>query len=379
MEADEHRALVGRAHDHVADRRRLVVDEAELGLELRDVEGARADQADLLLRREHELDAGVRPALLDDPPRGLDHRHDGRLVVRAEDRPAGVADDAVLADDGLERPLRRHRVEVSAEEDRRPAGDAARQAAEQVPDRRADRRPASSSSTSSPSARSSSIDAVGDRALLARRARDRGELEEERAARGWQISAERCTLSKVDGVAEPLIQATLLGEALDNGPVAVFVVGDDFRYIAVNQYACTSSATPARSCWRCSARELAPELDLDEQLDSAAVRARLERQARSCGARTAAGRDRVPRPRGAGRRDAALRPVGWPVDGLAEPRAARRRCASAALERGADELAEERRRPRRARLELRVELARDEPRVIGQLDDLDEPPLLERP
>ena len=52
------------------------------------------------------------------------------------------------------------------------------------------------------------------------------------------------------GVAEPLIRATLLAEALDNGPVAVFVVGDDFRHIAVNQYACTSSATPARSCWR---------------------------------------------------------------------------------------------------------------------------------
>ena len=140
VEADEHRALVGRAHDHVADRRRLVVDEAELGLELREVEGAGADQADLLLRREEELDARVRPALLDDPARRLDHRHDRRLVVRAEDRPAGVPDDAVLADDGLERALRRHGVEVRAEEDRRPALDAARQAAEQVPDRRADRR-----------------------------------------------------------------------------------------------------------------------------------------------------------------------------------------------------------------------------------------------
>src|SRR5690348_2872485 len=49
------------------------------------------------------------------------------------------------------------------------------------------------------------------------------------------------------------------------------------------------------------------------------------------------------------------------------------------VERGADELAEERRRPGRPRLELRVELRRDEPGVIGQLDDLDEPSLLERP
>ena len=46
---------------------------------------------------------------------------------------------------------------------------------------------------------------------------------------------------------------------------------------------------------------------------------------------------------------------------------------------GADELAEERRGPGRPRLELRVELAGDEPRVVGELDDLDEPALLERP
>ena len=49
------------------------------------------------------------------------------------------------------------------------------------------------------------------------------------------------------------------------------------------------------------------------------------------------------------------------------------------LQRGGDELAEERRRPRRPRLELRMELRRDEPRVVGELDDLDEPALLERP
>ena len=140
VKADEHRALVGRAHDHLADRSRLVVDEAELGLERRVIEGARTDQADLLLRGEEELDARVRPAFRDDPSRCLDHRHDGRLVVRSKDRPARVPDDAVVADHGLERPLRRHRVEVSAEEDRRTAVEAAREATEQVPDRRVDRR-----------------------------------------------------------------------------------------------------------------------------------------------------------------------------------------------------------------------------------------------
>jgi PAS domain S-box-containing protein len=43
----------------------------------------------------------------------------------------------------------------------------------------------------------------------------------------------------VSGVAEPLIQASLLGEAIDHGPVAVFVADDDLRYIAVNEFACS--------------------------------------------------------------------------------------------------------------------------------------------
>src|SRR5581483_3603411 len=49
------------------------------------------------------------------------------------------------------------------------------------------------------------------------------------------------------------------------------------------------------------------------------------------------------------------------------------------LERSRDELAEERRRARGPRLELRMELRRDEPGMVGKLDDLDEPSLLERP
>jgi PAS domain S-box-containing protein len=39
-------------------------------------------------------------------------------------------------------------------------------------------------------------------------------------------------------VAEPLIQASLLGEALDNGPALVFVADEDMRYVAVNARAC---------------------------------------------------------------------------------------------------------------------------------------------
>jgi hypothetical protein len=179
VEADGQRTLERRTQDHVADRSGLVVDEAELCLERRVVERARAEQAHLLLGREEELDACVRASLLDDPARGLDHGDDRRLVVGAEDRPACVPDDAVLADDGLERALRRHRVEVRAEEDRRPASVATGQATEQVADRRIDLRAGVVLPDLEPERPQLGDHAVGDRTFLAGRARDRGELEEE--------------------------------------------------------------------------------------------------------------------------------------------------------------------------------------------------------
>jgi PAS domain S-box-containing protein len=40
------------------------------------------------------------------------------------------------------------------------------------------------------------------------------------------------------GVSEPLIQASLLGEAIENGPVAVLVADEHGRFVAVNQAAC---------------------------------------------------------------------------------------------------------------------------------------------
>ena len=39
-------------------------------------------------------------------------------------------------------------------------------------------------------------------------------------------------------ISEPLVQIGLVGEALERGPVAVFVFDDDLRYCAVNEYAC---------------------------------------------------------------------------------------------------------------------------------------------
>jgi PAS domain S-box-containing protein len=39
-------------------------------------------------------------------------------------------------------------------------------------------------------------------------------------------------------VSQPLVQASLVGEAIDHGPVLVFVADDDLSYVAVNQRAC---------------------------------------------------------------------------------------------------------------------------------------------
>jgi PAS domain S-box-containing protein len=39
-------------------------------------------------------------------------------------------------------------------------------------------------------------------------------------------------------VTHELVQKSLVGEALEHGPVAVFVADDDGRYLAVNAYAC---------------------------------------------------------------------------------------------------------------------------------------------
>jgi PAS domain S-box-containing protein len=39
-------------------------------------------------------------------------------------------------------------------------------------------------------------------------------------------------------VAQPLVQVSLVGEAIDAGPVLVLVADEEMRYVAVNQYAC---------------------------------------------------------------------------------------------------------------------------------------------
>jgi PAS domain S-box-containing protein len=41
-------------------------------------------------------------------------------------------------------------------------------------------------------------------------------------------------------VAQPLIQASLVGEAIDAGPVLIFVADEKMQYVAVNEYACAT-------------------------------------------------------------------------------------------------------------------------------------------
>jgi PAS domain S-box-containing protein len=40
-----------------------------------------------------------------------------------------------------------------------------------------------------------------------------------------------------EDVSQPLVQASLIGEAIDRGPAMVFVVDEEMRYVAVNQFA----------------------------------------------------------------------------------------------------------------------------------------------
>ena len=176
-EGDLHDHRVRRAEDHLADRPGLVVDVPDAGGEARAVERLGAAQAHLLLRREQELEARVRDSPLDHAAGGLDHGHDRRLVVGAEDRAAGVPDDPVL-DHRLDRPGRRHRVHVRAEEERRPLGRRL-QPRVQVPGIRADLRPGVVLVDLESERAQLRGDAVGDGALLPGWRRQRGEVEEE--------------------------------------------------------------------------------------------------------------------------------------------------------------------------------------------------------
>ena len=120
---------------------------------------------------EEQLDPGVRAALGQHAADGLEHGGDGGLVVAAEDLAAAVADDAVL-DHRLDRVDGRHGVEVGAEEERlaRRASARARRGCSPSSSRSRGRcRPRRASARG----RGGTEHAIGDGALLTRRAGER--------------------------------------------------------------------------------------------------------------------------------------------------------------------------------------------------------------
>ena len=60
-------------------------------------------------------------------------------------------------------------------------------------------------------------------------------------------------------VAEPLIQASLIGEAVDNGPAAIFVADEEGRYIAVNAFACDLLGYSRSELLSLTVQEIAPD------------------------------------------------------------------------------------------------------------------------
>jgi PAS domain S-box-containing protein len=59
------------------------------------------------------------------------------------------------------------------------------------------------------------------------------------------------------GVSEPLIQASLLGEAAEHAPFAVLVADEEGRYVAVNQAACLMLGYSREELLRLGMRDVA--------------------------------------------------------------------------------------------------------------------------
>ena len=101
-----------RSHDHLSDRRRVVEHEAEVRVQRRGVECARALERELLADREQQLELDRRAVA-----RGLAHEREyhryGGLVIRAEDPVVGVFIYAVH-EHGVDGRLRGNGVEVRA-------------------------------------------------------------------------------------------------------------------------------------------------------------------------------------------------------------------------------------------------------------------------
>lgn len=76
-------------------------------------------------------------------------------------------------------------------------------------------------------------------------------------------------------VAEPLIQATLIGEAVDNGPCAIFVADENGRYVAVNTMACDLLGYRRNELLELNVKDVAPEAPVAAQFTELAEEGKL--------------------------------------------------------------------------------------------------------
>ena len=60
-------------------------------------------------------------------------------------------------------------------------------------------------------------------------------------------------------VSEPLVQASLLGEAIDPGPVAILVADETGHYVAANQFACELLGYSREELLRLNVSDVAPD------------------------------------------------------------------------------------------------------------------------
>jgi PAS domain S-box-containing protein len=76
----------------------------------------------------------------------------------------------------------------------------------------------------------------------------------------------------VVAVAEDLIQAALIGEALDDGPALVFIADETMRYIAVNETACQTLGYRRDELLALSVTDVARNPDAGTEYDEMLVR-----------------------------------------------------------------------------------------------------------
>jgi PAS domain S-box-containing protein len=68
-----------------------------------------------------------------------------------------------------------------------------------------------------------------------------------------------------EDVSQPLVQASLLGEAIDRGPALVFVADEEMRYVAVNQHAADVLGYTRRELLGLRVPDVAPEPETGPQ------------------------------------------------------------------------------------------------------------------